>query len=124
MHDRRSFILRVILALCMLAGTSTHAMTLWTHGLWWDYGGVPLFTQVYWTSLTFLDPLAALLLFVRPRTGLVMTAAIISSDVAHNLWFIHHYDIGFNWGVALQCVFLIFVAATFRRVWRSSPVIA
>ena len=121
MRDRTSFVFRMILCAGLLVGTTTHVMVLLPHGLSWDYGGVPWFTQAYWTSLTFLDPLAALLLLVRPRLGLLLTAAIIATDVPHNLWFIHHYDIGFNRGVASQCAFLIFVAATFRRIWRNSP---
>ena len=35
-----------------------------------------------------LDPLAALLLFIRPRIGVAATIAIITSDVVHNLWFV------------------------------------
>jgi hypothetical protein len=95
-------------------------MMLWPHGLLWDYGGVPAFTRVYWTSLAFLDPLAAVLLFVRPRVGLALTPAIISSDVAHNSWFIHRYDIAFNWIYAAQCAFLVFVVATLPGLWRNS----
>jgi hypothetical protein len=37
-------------------------------------------------NVTFLDLLAALLLFVRPRAGLVFCAAIIVSDVINNSW--------------------------------------
>src|SRR2546429_107534 len=94
--------LRVIYAICMLGGASTHAAMLWQHGLFWDYGGVPQLTQVYWTSLTFLDPLVATLLFVYPRVGLVATLAIISSDVAHNLWFFERNRVPFNWMLAAQ----------------------
>jgi uncharacterized membrane protein len=118
-QPRRGSPLRVIYAVCMLAGASTHAAMLWHHGLFWNYGGVPQFTQVYWTSLTFLDPFAALLLFVYPRVGLVATFAIISTDVAHNLWFFEHYHVPFNWMLAMQVAFLVFVAATFPIVWRS-----
>lgn len=74
MPSRPAFALRVIYGISLLAGTSTHAATIWQHGLFWDYGGVRPFTRVYWTSLTFLDPLAAILLFVYPRIGLVATA--------------------------------------------------
>ena len=111
--------LRVIYAVCMLAGASTHAAMLWQHGLFWDYGGVPRVTQVYWTSLTFLDPLAAILLFVFPRVGLLAILAIISSDVTHNLWFFERYHVPFNWMLAAQGVFLVFVGTTFPIVWRS-----
>src|SRR5215472_364937 len=99
---------------------STHAATLWRHGLFWDYGGVPQFTQVFWTSLTLLDPLAAVLLIVAPRVGLVATLSIISTDVVHNLWFFQRYDIPFNWALAAQCAFLLFVLATIASAWRQA----
>jgi hypothetical protein len=72
---------------------------------------------VYWTLLTFLDPLAAALLFVYPRIGLVATLAVISTDVVHSLWFFEHYHIPLNWEVVGQCVFLVFVVASFRSIW-------
>lgn len=120
MRSRPAFILRVIYGFCLLAGMSTHAATIWQHGLFWDSGGgVSQFTRVYWTSLNVLDPLAAILLFVYPRIGLVATLAIISTDVAHNLWFFEHYHIPLNWVVGAQCAFLVFVVASFRSIWRS-----
>jgi hypothetical protein len=115
---RRASLLRVIYAICLLGGMSTHVATLWQHGLFWDYGGVPLLTRVYWTLLTFLDPLAAILLFVYPRVGLFATLAIISTDVAHNLWFCAHYHTPLNWMIASQCTFLVFVLVSFPSVWR------
>jgi hypothetical protein len=116
---RRVWNLRVICCICLLGGASSHAATLWQHGLLWDYRGVPLFTAVFWTSLTFLDPLAALLLLVRPRAGLLATLGIIAVDVAHNLWFGARYRIPFNWMIASQCAFLVFVSAIFPHGWRS-----
>ncbi len=112
--------LRAIYGICLLAGMSTHAAMLWRHGFFWDYGGVPQFTQVFWTSLTLLDPLAAILLIVAPRVGLVATLSIISTDVVHNLWFFQRYDIPFNWVLAAQCAFLIFVLATIASAWRQT----
>lgn len=120
-RDRRAFLLRVICAICLLAGMSTHAATILRHGLFWNYGGgVPLFTRVYWASLTFLDPLASLLLFALPRIGAVAMLAIISTDVAHKLWFFEHYRIQVNWMVGAQCAFLVFVVASFRLIWGGS----
>jgi len=75
---------------------------------------------VYWTSLTFLDPLAAILLFLHPRIGLLGTLAIISTDVAHNWWFLEHYHLPFNWMLGAQCAFLVFAVATFRSIWHSA----
>lgn len=110
----------MIYGICLLAGMSTHAAQIWQHGIFWDYGGgVPQFTRVYWRSLTFLDPLAAVLLFVYARMGLVVTLAIISTDVVHNLWFFEHYHIPLNWVLLAQCAFLVFVVASFRTIRRS-----
>jgi hypothetical protein len=89
----------------------------------WDYGGVARGTQVFWTSLTFLDPLAVILLLIRPRLGLVIAFAIILADVVHNSWF------GFQHGASLsaagwmyysQVGFLVFVVVTFRSAWREA----
>jgi uncharacterized membrane protein len=66
--------------------------------------------------------MAAVLLFVFPRVALVLTLVIISSDVDHNLWFIHRYDVAFNWMYASQVAFLVFVVVTLPCIWRSSRV--
>ncbi len=117
---RPAVVLRTIYGVCLLAGTSTHAATIWQHGLFWDYGGgVPQFTRLYWTSLTLLDPLAAILLILFPRIGVISTVAIISTDVVHNLWFFRHFHISLNWMVWAQCAFLVFVVASFPGAWRS-----
>jgi hypothetical protein len=115
-------LIRVVYGLCLFGATAVHALTIIRHGLFWDYGGVVWPSAVYWTSLTLLDPLAALLLFFRPRLGVILTAAIIVTDVAHNLWFVlHKGEFGGRrlWLIAnspflAQVAFLIFVAATIR----------
>jgi hypothetical protein len=117
-----SLVLRIVYALCLLAGASTHLRILVAHGLLWDYAGVPAFTRVFWTSLTFLDPLAAILLFLKPRLGLALTVGIIVVDVAHNAWFYAHAGLPFrgylNWMFVSQVVFLLFVLLTIRIAWR------
>ncbi len=116
-------LLRSTYALCLLGATSTHVWTLVTHGLFWDYGGMPVFTQIYWTSLTALDPLAAVLLIVQPRAGLLLTLAIISSDVTHNTWIMSRSlaPDWSNWMYVSQIVFLIFVLLTISRAWKLTP---
>jgi hypothetical protein len=96
------------------------------HG--WMPSYLPWGTAVYWSSLTVLDPTAAALLFVRPRTGVVLTAMIIVSDVIHNLWFMASHPHGGSFEADMmsspfmisQIAFLVFVAATARLAWRSS----
>ena len=90
MH-RRSIAVRTFFAICLLAATFNHLRAIAVHGLLWDYGygsGTALASKVYWSVLTLLDPLAALLLFVRPRAGTALTVAIIVSDVLHNTYYV------------------------------------
>ena len=117
MSRKPSLVLRVIYATCLLGATCTHVVMLWRHGVLWDYGGAHLPTRIYWTSLTVLDPLAALLLFVQPRVGLILTALIIVSDVLHNTL------VGVsprNPMYLSQVAFLLFVTATVYTAWRGA----
>ncbi|WP_293901188.1 hypothetical protein [Phenylobacterium sp.] len=107
----------MVWALCLAIGTCTHVATL-IYG-WNDR--VPLASVIFWNSLTVLDPLAAVLLFLRPRLGVVLTLAIMVSDVGHNIWAIAAFD-AMVWPVAAQALFLIFVLATAPLIWRDAPV--
>jgi hypothetical protein len=122
--SRVSFMLRAIYAICLLAAASTHLLTLATHGLSWNYDGAPVVSRIYWTSLTVLDPLAAVLLFLRPRSGLALAVAIILSDVAHNTWLMLRSPAPdwSNWMYLSQVLFLVFVLTTIRHAWRGLPV--
>jgi hypothetical protein len=95
--------------------------------------GYPTFVRFYWASLTLLDPVAAILLFVLPRTGLVLCAVIITTDVINNSWVVYHRQefgplmldggeavprqSGADINLILQFAFLIFVFATVRYAW-------
>lgn len=121
----RSLIIRMIYALCLLGATYAHIRTHIKHGLLFDYYGAPLLSCIYWTSLTFFDPLAALLLLIKPRAGLVLTATIIVSDVLHNSWMILQFG-GAAFANAYQnyiaqVTFLIFIGLTIRTAWRDLP---
>ena len=82
--ERRSRILRVIWAACLLLAALNHARMLAQHGLLWDYGGVGAASAFYWSSLTIVDPLVVVLLFVRPTIGVPITIALITTNVVHN----------------------------------------
>jgi hypothetical protein len=117
--------IRAVYAVSLLGGTITHAATLFTCGLLCNYGGVPVVTRVFWTSLTFVDPLAAMLLFVRPRVGLALTLLIMLADVAINtvMWLMFRNAVlAFNWinriAYASQIAFLIFVVLTIKSAAR------
>jgi len=106
-------IILVIQAICMLMGTYTHVNWVVSHGFL--YPDVPLYSRLFWDSLTFLDPLAAVLLFLRPRTGIVLVLAIICADVLHNA-----IIGGVGLFFFLQVIFCVFVLATFRINWRGA----
>lgn len=104
---------------CMTGAAWNHARILIEHGIWWNYGGIHPVYATFWTSLTFFDSLAVLLLFARPRAGLVMTTLIIVSDVLINAC------VGLTYGFdaasfVAQFIFMVFVLGTVRRAWYDS----
>jgi hypothetical protein len=111
--------IRALYALSLLGATFNHAAMLWQHGFLWNYGGVAPATQVFWTALTFIDPTAIALLFLRPVAGLWLTLAIIVSDVGHNTWFGVVHGLTANWMYDAQLAFLTFVLLTIRMALRS-----
>lgn len=115
---RRSVILRTIYALCLAGATFNHATNVAEHGLFWDYGGFPRASTIFWTALTAIDPLAIVLLLLRPNLGVLATAAIIVVDVIHNVWITARYFPPLLHGLAgapavlEQIGFMIFVLGT------------
>jgi hypothetical protein len=107
----------------MTGAAWNHARILFEHGLGWDYGGIHPFYATFWTSLTFFDSLAVLLLLARPRAGLLLTALIIVGDVVINAC------VGLTYGIdlaafAAQFVFMVFVLATLRRAWHGRRLVS
>jgi hypothetical protein len=93
--------------------------------LFWDYGGVAWPSAVYWSSLTIIDPIAAALLFARPRLGIISTIVVIVTNVVHNLAVTARYapDAEFltrvsNPFILSQIGFMMFVAATTWVAWK------
>ncbi|PSJ39466.1 hypothetical protein [Allosphingosinicella deserti] len=121
----RSLIIRSLYAACLAGATMNHVRSILAQG--WLPEHLPWPTAAYWSSLTLLDPLAAFLLFLRPRIGIAGTMAIIASNVVHNLWFVsaHRDTRGFLDAVVndpfllSQIAFLVFVGLTARL---ASPV--
>lgn len=110
--------IRILYALCLAGAAWNHARILFEHGLWWNYGGIHPFYATFWTSLTFLDSLAVILLLTRPRAGLVLTTLIIVSDVLINASVALTY--GFDpASFGAQFLFMVIVLATVRRAWPS-----
>ena len=112
-------------AVAMLMGTSTHVAWAVNNGFLSENYNAPLPHMLFWDSLTFLDPIAAILLFIRPRTGLILTLIIILADVAHNnlYYFEELYTTDINlsewlikyWMILGQILFAIFALLTFKK---------
>jgi hypothetical protein len=116
---RLALAIRIVYILCLTVATYNHALIVIHQGWEWNYGGMPIGTAVFWTSLTLLDPLVAILLIWKPRPAVIMLVILIVSDVAHNTWVILKYG-GEGWMVADQWIFLAFVLATIVFVWRAT----
>jgi hypothetical protein len=93
-------VVMTFLAVCLIGASALHIRDLLRHG-WLPYRFAPFALNAYWTSLTFLDPLAAILLLWRPSAGLLLALLIIASDVALNLF------ARFGLGLHLQPVALL-----------------
>ena len=123
MAQKRSLVLRTIYALCLLGATYNHWTAIYQHGFNWDYGGVPKASAAFWTALAFLDPAIVALLFIRPKTGVVATIAIMIFDVIQNVWIQAHYfaplllALADSPQVIEQIVFMIFVVITAPFAW-------
>jgi hypothetical protein len=103
----------ILFSLCFLGACLGHAIQVWQGG-WLPYRFAPLPLNAYWTALTFLDPLAAVLLLWRPRIGLILALFIIASDVAIN--YLARFYLGFHLGTIALSLQLLFLAAVVAAV--------
>ena len=118
---RISLTLRILYAACLTGATWNHVALHLRFGVMLEGltdSGISTVSRLYWSSLTLLDPLAAVLMFIRPREGLVLALAIIVSDVAHNSWVLHAFSSAPNWAYWCQVSFLVFLSATIHTAWR------
>jgi hypothetical protein len=117
--QRTSLAIRVLFAVCLLGATLNHVRADIEHGLLWDYGNGAVFaSRIYWSALTVLDPLAAVLLFAKPRAGIGLTVLIIVSDVIHNTCYVAISDQWTNPFYLSQVGFLVLVFALSPLAWR------
>lgn len=108
----------------MLIGTTTHLLWIIKHGFFSAEYNVGFLSMLFWDSLTFLDPIAAFLLILRPKAGIWITAIIIVADVLHNgslcLSVLLSTDVPViswaknEWMFWMQLFFGLFVIATFK----------
>jgi len=102
-------------------GTRNHIVDICSDGLL-GYTYVPLPINIYWTSLTVLDPLAIILLIFAPFSGMVLSVFIMATDIAVNVSVTLYYY--FQYGtftldrLHLQIAFGIFVFMTVPITWK------
>lgn len=122
--ERRSIFIRGVWAACLLIAGINHARLLVQHGFFWDYRGLNPISAAYQTSLTFIDPLVAALLFIRPKVGIIATIVLIVTNVMHNLAVTAYFAPAGEFFtrashpiLLAQIGFMLFVAATTRSAW-------
>jgi len=118
---RLSFAIRLLFACCLFAATANHIHADALHGFLWDYGygrDARLVSRIFWGALTLFDPVAALLLFIKPKVGIALTAAIILIDVAHNTFYVALKQQWLERFYLSQVAFLIVVFLLAPVAWR------
>ena len=105
-----------------LAGATLNHLRQLLQGGWLPYHYAPLWTNIFWTSLTFLDPLALWLLLRRQAVGVWLTVLIMLADVAVNLDFGLRHDgsLENSLGLLAQVIFLRFVVGSTPLLLRKS----
>jgi len=102
-------------------GTRNHIVNILADG-WLGYDFVPLPINLYWTILTFFDPLAIFLLLSFPFAGVILSVLIMASDIAINpgvtVYFYYQTGILSLDRLPLQIAFGMFVFITAPFAWR------
>jgi len=95
-----------------------HASDIVSWGLF-PYDHAPRWINVFWTSLTLLDPLViALLVAGRRRLGLALAALVMAADVTVNSYAFFVLDFSASPGsLLLQGAFLGFVLGSLPFLW-------
>jgi hypothetical protein len=103
-------------------GTRNHIIDILADG-WLGYDYVPLPINLYWTLLTFFDPLAILLLLSFPFAGILLSVLIMASDIAINIgvtvYFYYQTGMLTPDRLPLQIAFGIFVFLTSPIAWKT-----
>jgi hypothetical protein len=122
-REARAVRLDLVLVLYLVAfavGTLSHVLDIFRWGLLahnryhWAF-------NLFWTSLTLLDPLVIVLLLCRQRAGILLASAIMLLDVGVNLTAgLREYIAEgrfLMWGLYTQVPFALFVLATAPSLW-------
>jgi len=113
----------VVFILAFAGATCNHVMDLVSGGLfpYTKKWGTPVSFNLYWTSLTILDPFAIAALIINVRAGYIVAFFIMLTDVPIHLYANVNYwslEIHENYPLLMQIAFLIFLLSTVRRVWK------
>jgi hypothetical protein len=79
-----------VLVLVLAYGTVVHVQLAAAGGI--PHPDLPGWLRAYFVSLTLLDPLAAGLVLLRRRSGVVLAVTVLVSDAAANGWANHVLD--------------------------------
>jgi hypothetical protein len=119
--NKRTRVVLVLQSVSMLIGSSTHISWILKNGIFSRHENTLFASTVFWDSLMFFDLLAALLLIIKPKTGIILTAIIITADVLHNnsYWIFGNLQLEnidtLLWTMfAGQIFFLVFVYSTLK----------
>jgi hypothetical protein len=102
---------RWLIYLCMagfLTGFTTHVIDL-IGGGFLPYDHVPLWKNIFWSSLTVIDFFVILLLFYQVIPGLLLANLVMMTDVLINTSAYRFFD---HYKIQLQIIFSIFVLIT------------
>jgi hypothetical protein len=103
-----------IVAGLLFVGAVSHITDLLCHGLH-PYAWAPSWLNLYWSSLAFLDPLAAALLLRGKRRGMDLACAITATDIAANwyaIYSIHNSSLHAQPGLQRLAAFSLLVLST------------
>ena len=73
-----------VYSIAFLIGTSTHVGDILRGGFLGQ--DAPLFYRIFWDSLTLFDPIAALLVWLRPKVGIGLAVLIMFTDIIINAY--------------------------------------
>jgi hypothetical protein len=101
-------------------GTAVHVAQFVAGGLT-PYGWAPAWLAAYFTALTVVDPLAAVLLLVRRATGLYLSVAILVTDAAANGYAVYGLHGGGSVAPVSQAVITLMAVAAAVTAPRVRP---
>jgi hypothetical protein len=97
-----------------LVGFTTHTIDL-INGGFLPYNQVPLWKNIYWTSLTVLDLAVCIIMLIKIKWGLIIANLIMISDVLINTRLLTIFS---GYKIGMQIVFCLFVMLTTPLIFK------